>query len=181
MSGVRPAWTRRTWSRWGSARSARACSQSTRGSGARCGSKPLDEWAAGHIWRHAAQLFTVPPCQLYAVNKVSGRRNRAFFSCLRKGCARAGRGAGRVRRGAPEAGRGGAKRRAAALGAAQRRKAPPHRRLSGGRPTKRVFSAFSFAPKGLLHLPIIENQKMLTRQKCAGIRPVLYGQDNLLG
>ncbi len=61
--------------------------------------------------------------------------------------------------------RGGAKRRAAALGAAQRPKAPPQaaeRRAAH----KACFSAFNFAP-------IIEKQKMLTGRS-AGIRPVLW-------
>ena len=50
-------------------------------------------------------------------------RNRAFFSCLPKACARAAHALRACARSARP--RGGAKRRAAALGAAQRREAPP--------------------------------------------------------
>jgi len=60
--------------------------------------------------------------------------------------------------------------RAAALGAAQRRKAPPQaaeRRAAH----KACFSAFNFAP-------IIETQKKLTGRS-AGIRPEFYDQSNL--
>ena len=76
--------------------------------------------------------------------KEQGRKKTGIFFVFAKGL-RAQR-AGRV---APR--RGGAKRRAAALGAAQRRTQAAERRAAH----KACFSAFNFAP-------IIENQKMLT-------------------
>ena len=103
----------------------------------------------GRIWMH-------PP----AGGRVQGAASAklGIFSVFPKSL-RAQR-AGRV---APR--RGGAKCRAAALGAAQRRKAPPQaaeRRAAH----KACFSAFNFAP-------IIEKQKMLTGRS-AGIWPVLW-------
>ena len=61
-------------------------------------------------------------------------------------------------------------RRAAALGAAQRRKAPPQA-AERRAPRKACFSAFNFPP-------IIEKQKMLTGTS-AGIRPKLRPRQSL--
>ena len=88
---------------------------------------------------------------------------RHFFHVSRK-AARAARRARSAPEGQKIAPRSGAGCRAAALGAAQRRKAPPQaaeRRAAH----KEWFSAFNFPP-------IIEKQKMLTGTS-AGIRPVL--------